>query len=213
MPAAIASLPMRASTARRNRDAVDAVADQEAQVVRPDATGPVLRESAGALLHRQQPGVRPRLKWRIGLSAERGTIASLADRLPVGGAVALEARDRRRRRVASTGRRGATRPARRPAGARRSSASAPPLRGRHGSTSDRSQRPRAACGLGRAPPDLLLRVRHEAGLAEELEVLADVGAGRVEARHVVAGALVDERIEQVDSGSRPPSGRRPRRAR
>ena len=53
------------------------------------------------------------------------------------------------------------------------------------------------CGLRRAPPDLFLRVRHEAGLAEELQVLADVGACRVEAGHVVRRTFGDDGIEQL----------------
>ncbi len=99
---------------------------------------------------------------------------------------------------ATRGRRGATRPARRPVEAPGGSCGdlVAPRRRPSRETIDRSQERGPAHRLRRTPPDLLLRVRGEPGLPEELEVLAHVGAGGVEAADVVPRALLDQGAEQ-----------------
>ena len=104
---------------RRSQEtrAVDAVADQEAQVVRAAAAGAVLREASGPLLGRQQPGVDlAEVEQRVQRGARHDRL--VPDRPP--------SRRRRSPRCGrspaawrgSTGRRGARRPGRRPPGGR-----------------------------------------------------------------------------------------------
>ena len=93
-------LPRRPAQHRMQEGgAVDAVADQEAQVVRALAAGAMLREAAAPAGRPASPSAPTDPKWRSGLRLLRGTTASWSTALPVGRAVALDPCDGGRRRV------------------------------------------------------------------------------------------------------------------
>ena len=157
----------------------------------------VLRKSGSALPLGQEPG-GDRAEVEQGVQAGARHHSLVADGLPIGRGVPLDARDGRGSGVApeveqEPGIGGADRLQVGDVGRYPFAAVTTCARPRHDPSQPRAW---AANRLWSAVPDLLLRIGHEAELREELHVLRHVGAGGMEASHVVLRSLLDQGAQQ-----------------